>query len=75
VNDFAKIEAQNGGAEGLALSRYPARSLGALSPCFGFNCPAMDGRMIDRNAALDHHHLKIAQAQIVGKVPAYRKAG
>jgi hypothetical protein len=31
----------------------------------------MDGRMIDRNAALGHHLLKIAQTQIISKVPAY----
>lgn len=32
--------------------------------------PAVGGRVIDRNAALGHHLLKIAQAQIVGEVPA-----
>jgi hypothetical protein len=35
------------------------------------NGPTMDGRVIDRYTALGHHLLKIAQAQIVGKVPAY----
>ena len=27
--------------------------------------------MIDRNAALGHHLLKITQAQIVGQIPAH----
>jgi hypothetical protein len=30
----------------------------------------MDGRVIDRNASLDHL-LKIARTQIVGNIPAY----
>lgn len=33
------------------------------------NNPAVDGSMIDRDAALGHH-LKIAQTEIVGQVPA-----
>ncbi len=31
--------------------------------------PTVDGRVIDRDAALGHHLLKIAQAEIVGQVP------
>ena len=35
------------------------------------NDPTMDGRVTDSDTALSHHFFKIAQAQIVGKVPAY----
>ena len=32
--------------------------------------PSVNGRMIDRNAALGHHLLQVPQAQIVSQVPA-----
>jgi hypothetical protein len=31
--------------------------------------PTMDGRVIDRDAALSHHLLDISQAQVIGQVP------
>ena len=37
------------------------------------NGPSMDGGVVDRNAPLGHHLLKITQAQIVGQVPAHTK--
>jgi hypothetical protein len=33
--------------------------------------PAMDGRMVEADAALFHHFLEIAQAQTIGEIPAY----
>jgi hypothetical protein len=31
--------------------------------------PTMDGRVIDRDAALSHHLLEISQAQVIGEIP------
>lgn len=35
------------------------------------NDPAMDRRTIDADAALGHHFFQVAQAQIVGQIPAH----
>jgi hypothetical protein len=31
--------------------------------------PAMDGRMVDGDAALSHHLFKVSEAQVIGQVP------
>jgi hypothetical protein len=37
------------------------------------DCPAMDGRVVNGDAALRHHLLQVPEAETVGQIPAYAK--
>jgi hypothetical protein len=48
----------------------PLAQIIALKEFWGISGhPAMDRRMVDRDAALGHHHFQFAQTQSVGQIP------